>query len=937
MTDATAATDGGLHGRSAELARIDGLLAAAREGASAALVLRGAPGIGKTALLGHARARADELGFTVLAASGYEGETGLPYATLADLLAAVLALREELPPVQARALGVAFALEEPVPLERFAVPAGVLSLLTRGAEDRPLLAVVDDLHWVDEASREALLFAARRLREEGVALLVATRDEDAVAAELGGLDVLDVGRLELEHAVALVLDTAPDITRTVAVGLAERTAGNPLALREIPALLSAAQRAGSEPLDDLLPLGDDLERAFARRLDALPGPARRALTVAALLEGVDLAALHRALGILGLPDDALAPAERARLVVVRDGQVTFRHPLVRAAVHHLATEAERREAHRALAAASADPFARAWHLAASVHEPDEHVAAELAAVASGSRDRGGHVAAARAWDRAADLTPDPGVAGTRRLAAATSWLDAGHLDRALAALDAIAVAAGAGPSQDDVDRIRARVALRRGQPDQAHALLVAEARRLESSAPAVAAQAMLEAAVAHMMTGDMAALVADARRARELAEAPEAAAIRSMADVLIGEALLAMGQSEEGDALLSASEPFLLEVDPLTVGPEVYAMAGHSSFWIERWGRAERILDRIVGAARAASGFGKLVYPLAARAQMDFRRGAWVRALADADEAVSLARTTGQVALLTHALAILAEVEAGLGRTAAAQEHAGEALAITEALGLQAVRAYALRSAGLDHLAQGRVREAAEILGEATALGRAIGMGTAGLTPFAPDHVEALVRERRVDEAREVLDWFAARAGTGGTWGPAAAARCEGLLAPAGAFDEPFERALSLHAEGQQPFEHARTALLYGERLRRDRRRARAREPLALALEVFSGLGAVPWAERAEQELTAAGGRRATPAVGAAPAGPAAVDELTPAELQVALMVAEGQRNREVASGLFLSEKTVERHLTAIYRKLDLRSRAELAASLAGVLAAPAA
>lgn len=917
-----------LVGRDLEIADLDALIARAVAGESAARVVVGAPGIGKSALLRHTASVAAARGLRVLTARGYEGEADLPYASLFELVQPVLDLRGELPPVQAHALGVALALEgSSGPPERFAVPASLLSLLSLAASGAPVLAVIDDLHWVDSASREALLFAARRLGQDGVGMLFACRDETGVIAELGGVPRTDLAPLDENEAVALLTETA-DMPRSVAAALAARTAGNPLALLEVPRLLTEAQRAGAEPLGDVLPLDESLERVFGRRMEALDDEARQALTVAAMLDGGDLPALHRALAELGLPPDALSAAERARLLTLRDGQVAFWHPLARSAAQHLAADADRRAAHAAVAAASEDPRLRAWHLALSAVQPDESVAAELEAVGWESRERGGHAAAARALSRAATLTPDRGRAGVRRLDGASAWIDAGHLDRALTLLDAIDLAVPGGPDPAAVARVRAQVQMRRGEPLEARELLVADAERVAATAPAVAAQAMLEAAIAHMMTGDMAALVADGLRARDLAVTAGAEPLEAMAEVVIGETYLAMGRSAEGDELLARREGFLLSGDPLAIGAEIFGMAGHSSYWIERWDRAEAVLDRIVTAAREANGFGKLVYPLAARAQMDFRRGAWVRGLADADEAVQLAEATGQTVISAHALAVLAEIEAGIGHTRDAQAHGAESLRITEEFGLAAIRPYALRALGLDHLAHGRVDAALEVLGEATGMTEVLELGSAGLVMFLPDHVEALVRARRPDEAVEVLEIFRRRAHTGGTWAPAAVARCEGLLAPADDFDAPFERALALHAEGHQPFEHGRTALLYGERLRRSRQRARARDPLRTALDLFAALGAEPWTARVESELIAAGG------------APAAERErspselLTPGELQVALMVARGLRNREVAASLFLSEKTVERHLTSTYRKLDLRSRAELAAAFAGDLAA---
>lgn len=944
----TGTVDGAtLAGRERELERIDRVLARAAAGGSGALLVTGESGIGKSALLRAAGARAEAAGATVLRASGWESEAGIPYAALLDLLRPVLGLLDRIPAVQATALGAAMALREPSAHDSFAVPAGVLSLLSAVAADAPLVALIDDVQWIDAGSRDALLFAARRLGADGVVIVLAQRDGTGEEPDLPGMERIRLQGLDRDRAVALALSAEARLVRPVAEALAEQTGGNPLALLETPTLLTDAQRAGREPLQRPLPPVSTIARALDRRLAQLPAPARQAMVLAAALQTEDLPTLVRALAVARLPGDALSPAERAGLVAIGDERIAIRHPLLRSSAYHGASDADRRAAHRALAEAVRDPRRRAWHLALAAYEPDERVAADLDDAARDARERGGHAEAARAWDRAAALSPAAADAARRRVAAGGAWLDAGHPAKALESIDRIDAEEAGEALAQAARRVAAQVELRR-DPLTAHRLLVAEAERLADADRATAAALMLEASVAHMMSGDMVALFADARRASELAAGVQPV-YATVADVVVAETQIAMGDAEAGDAVLAAHLDALLAADPLLIGMEVIGMAGHSSYWIEKWARAEAILDRCIVAAREASAFGKLVYPLAARAQLDFRRGRWRQALAGADEAVTLARVTGQDAILAHALSVLGEVEAARGEPGAVA-HAEEAILLCERFGSRAVLTYALRALALDHLSQRRIEEAIDVCARASAIADQLQMGVAGLVTWMPDEVEALARAGRTEAAEATLERFRRRAAAGGAWGPAAVERCSGLLAPAADADAHFARALELHAGDGQPFEAARTALLWGERLRRDRRRARARAPLTRALGVFRTLGAAPWQARAERELLAAGGElpRAAVAEGAAGTGPRAavaaqtgaverpapsreaIDELTPAELRVGLMVAGGHRNREVAAALFLSTKTVERHLTAIYRKLDVRSRTELANALNG-------
>ncbi len=922
-----------LLGRQHELTHIDGLLTGAKEGTSAALLLHGEPGIGKSALLRAAAQRATELDFVVLRARGYESESDIPFAGLLELLTPLLALRDKIPEVQARALGSALALEPPTPFDRFAVPAGMLSLLAAAAEERPYLVVADDVHWLDDASRDALIFTARRLGAEGVVLLCAARvggsASDPVLEAFAGVDALAVSGLDDATASELLRREARHrVADDVASDLVATAHGNPLALTEIPRGLSPDQLAGREPLTGPVPAGERIEQAFALQLADLPQPTREALLIASAMQTGRHDLFVAALAARGLPADALDPAISAGLIAI-DGRVDFFHPLLRSAIYHAADPVQRRSVHATLAdLPGGAPARRAWHLAAAAEAPDEEVAAALEAAAGEARARGGVTAGARAFERAASLSTDDAARARRLLEAASDFAQGGLADHALALVSTAQELLPDGASATEVVRVRGRVELRRGAPGIAHDLLVTEADRIEAEHPGVAASLLVEAAVAHMMTGDMEALVATGDRARALLGGPDGdPVIEVLAGVLVGEAHAALGHEDEADALLDPALPFLTGEHVLAMPSELVGMAGQCAIWYERWDRATAVLHHLVTTAREASAINHLIYPLTAHSILDFRRGRWGAALADAGEAERLARETGLKPLLTFALSVLAHVEAGMGRRDDARAHAREAVHLGELLGGDAITTYGLTALAFDALGAGEVEIASEFYDRAHRIAARLHTQR-GVVQFGADRVEALARLGRTDEAFQALEEFADTPG-GGHWALGALARCRGILAAKNA-DAHFEAALSHHQHDGQPFERARTQLAYGERLRRDRRRGDAREQLSEALEAFERLGAAPWADRTRVELRATGGAAAEgDAAEKSAVAAAGLEELTAHELQIARLVAYGMTNREVAAKLFLSPKTIEYHLSQIYRKLDLRSRTQLASLMA--------
>jgi DNA-binding CsgD family transcriptional regulator len=900
-----------LIGREVEQERAQRALQTAREGGSDALVVRGEPGIGKTALLREAIGAAE--GMTVLRARGLEAESQLPFAGLAELCAPIVALRDRLPVAQSAALAGALQLEPAEPPARLAIGAALLGLLALAAEERPVLCVVDDLQWLDEPSLEALRFAVRRLGAEGVAVLLGQRTAHGDLAP--GIEALELAPLGDEHARALLGPLPEPVARRVLA----TAAGNPLALREIPALLSRDELEGRAPIEGPLPPGSTLERVLARRLGALPDETRRALLVAAAAEVRRGDVVLRALAAARLDVAALEPAEAAGIVALGPGEVAFVHPLLRAAAYHGAEPVARRAAHRAVAEAlPEDDDQRAWQLAAATALPDERVAAALEHAAQGARARTGFGPAAHANLRAAELSPDPVQRARRLVEAARDLLPAGHPDEGLARLEqaervlAIAERGDVTVVAAELRTLRAQLALRTGRTAEARELLRAQARRLEPELPAAAAMLLLLSSLGAMALRDHRGWLADAERARALAGDVDllaalaalsaGAAHMTLPDVATGRKLLVEGEQRLGDDLGMA----------LSLAPEIVALAAHGWLWIEEYERGVELLDRLIAAGRESASVGALPYPLAARAQGHLSLGRFASALADAEEAVALAEQTGQDPALVIALGMLATIRAWHGDEAEATAAAAAAIALGERRRIPLPAIYAKHALAILADEPTLAIERLEVV-RAEAL--------PGNVLWAPYLLDAYARAGRADDATELVEFYA-RSIAHRRIAPAMLERMRGTIAPPAAAEAHFTAALALHDAGPAPFELARTHLAYGEWLRAQDRRDEAREELRAALAGFEQVEAQRFAERARRELRAAG---------ASPRAAAERDpsELTPHELRVAQLVSQGLTNREAAAALFVSTKTVEHHLRLVFRKLGIRRRAELARLMA--------
>jgi DNA-binding CsgD family transcriptional regulator len=896
-----------LIGREPESRLLDALLREARRGRGRALVLRGSAGIGKTVLLDYAVQQAS--GFQVLHYTAVESEAELPFAGLQALLGRLLGRLPEIPEPQAHALRAALALESSAKTNRLAVYAGALSLLGVAAEGVPLLVVVDDAHWLDRPSAEALTFVARRLTAESLALLFAVREGEGT--DLGvALPTRKVEPLEVAASMELLHERfGSTIAAKVARQLAEATGGNPLALLEVAPLLSESERVGRKPVPDHLPASESVERTVRRALRSLTPEARRALLAAAASDsttGGDLVALE--------------PAEDAGLVRIHAGTVVFRHPLVRSAVYHAASAGERRAAHRTLAEAltgEEDVDQRAWHLAAAADGPDESVAAALEAAASRFAERGGQASAARALERAAELSEDDDAIARRLHAAGRAAEHAGDLERA-ALLAERALNHGRDPG------IRAAARVLDWQADDWRGLAAddsdfeTEAERLAPLHPARAALLLYVSSSAAWRRLDLERALLLARRSVEMfpVNAPwpgEAPWEPWMADIAAGNCwnlafiLLLLGRPTEADESVRGVKKY----GDLSIYYPTY---------VERYDEARSSIERVLRSSRATGDVWAEMHMTHLLASVDLWQGRFPAARAGAARSLAMAESIAAPGRIAHSLAILAWLAAVEGRESKAREYATRADDLAQrGVGFRLLQARLQATLGLLELGLARPLPAIEKLAPVAELAERHGVREPSVVPYAPDLIEAYARAGERQAAISELAKLAelARA-VDRRWALAAVARLHGLIGPDGDVDEHFGAALELHEQGAgSAFERARTELLYGERLRRAKRRVEARTHLHSAIELFDGLGAAPWSEQARRELRASGEsipRR----------DPTAPEKLTPQELQVALQVAEGRTNRDVAAALFLSPKTVEFHLTRVYRKLDIHSRAEL-------------
>jgi DNA-binding CsgD family transcriptional regulator len=917
-----------LYGREHEQAAVERLLDGARQGRSGVLVLRGEPGIGKTALLDHAAGAAGD--FRVIRAAGVEYEAELPFAGLHLLLGPVLDRLPGLPGPQRRTLQRAFGLSDaavgPAAEDRLLAGLAVLTLLAELAEEQPLLCVVDDAQWLDRESSAALLLAARRLQAEGVLLLLAARvGEGDWSAP--GLPELRLGALG-DAAAGALLDAraaAPGsvLGREARGRVLAEAHGNPLALME----LSGDQPSGVSPSGG--PLDGRLHLAYHAQVSRMPAATQTVLLVAAAEESGDLTLVLRAAALLGGGPEDLRPAEDSGLVRLDQNQrLVFRHPLLRSAVHRRAPLALRLAVHRALAEALTATGGiggiggdgggdgeragrRAWHLALAATGTDEEVAAGLERTAEHATLRGGHAGAAAAYERAARLSPDPVEAIRRAARAAEAAAAAGELDLAAGLAERTLRRDPADPL------IRAQLLLvqgtdlfRRGSHGNALEVLLRAADLITGSVPGHAARVLILAMHAawyegERQLGEVLDRLAGLRLPPSDPAVPLIAYLQGIIGPLLGRepgptpsAATAMDLARRA----GAGQPELVTVCGVTL------ILGHDE-------DTARLAPELVAEARAAGALGLLPTLLFFLAESELFHGNRQEALAHGTESLRIAEDTGQSQWAGQMHSFLACLAAVTGDEAAVRE----AVERSQDAGI-AGRPWSQWAMGQLELGLGRAAECLDRLGPL--VNGPQRFHVCGLRAV-PDLVEAAVRLRRPERAAEPFDYFSRWAGRSGEpWAAALVLRCEALLGDEADAEKRYLAALKLHAEQHRPWDLARTELLYGEWLRRARRKAEARGPLRTALWAFEQLEAEPWAARARTELEASGTAVPQDRVSRPLAG------LTPQESQIVRLAAQGLSNRDIAAQLFLSSRTVGYHLYKAYPKLGVGSRGELAGLL---------
>nr|WP_276762958.1 LuxR family transcriptional regulator [Mycolicibacter arupensis] len=914
-----------LRGRAHECAALDEALNSARWGSSQVLVLRGEAGVGKTALLDYAAGRAH--GFRVVRTTGVESEMELAYAGLQQLCAPLLAHLDTLPSPQRDALNTAFGRSGGAAPDRFLVGLATLSLLTAAAEGQPLVCLVDDAQWLDGVSAQTLAFVARRLAAESVAMIFAAREgsED----EVRGLPMLTIRGLDARDARALLDEVILGrIDERMRDRLVAETRGNPLALLELPRDLTAEELAGGFGVPEARPLAGKIEQSFLRRFKALPEQTQRLLLVAAAEPVGDVALLNRAAAYLGIPENALAPAEAVGLLEIGN-RVLFRHPLVRSATYRTADSAERRAVHHALAEATdaeTDPDRKAWHRASAASGPDEAVATELERSADRARRRGGVAAAGAFLSRATELSLDPFRRATRALAAAQAKREGAALD---AACDLLNTAEGA-PLDDlqkaQLARLRAQIEFTRSRSGgdatsltvcAAAARLHDAARKLETLDGARASETYIEAVAAAMYGGRLCAPGA----AVEIASSARSAPLRP-------------------------DPP--RTVDLLLQGLAARIIDGHA--------RSLSALRRALVAIRddAEKGHGDILswpwqaFPIAqeSAAHELWDDDMWFQL---ADHAVRRARTAGALALLPVALAYRAGVHVHAGELATAAELLAEADTITTSTGLSSVKYHSLTLAAW----RGNDNEARRLIAAAAQDGAARGEGRLiSLTSYATavldnghgryedafaaaEHgcayedlgmfgwclvelIEAGSRSAQTAAAAKALQLLEQRAAVTRTdWAAGLLARSRALVASSRQAEDFYREAIARLENTRIAVHLARSHLVYGEWLRRGNRRVDARVHLRTARKMFDRMGAEGFADRARRELTGTGEKvRKNPVKSG--------DGLTAQEAQIARMAGAGMTNPEIAAQLFISSHTVEWHLRKVFAKLGITSRRQL-------------
>ena len=825
---------------------------------------------------------------------------------------------DHLPGPQARALRIAFGLEDGPTVEPFLVGVATLTVLTDAAEPvRPLLCVIDDSHWLDSASADALLFAARQLAADPVVMVFAARTGDTAGPSFApqGLPVLEIRGLDDTAARQLLDELGGDpLSDEVAERLVRDTGGNPLALLELPTGLTPAQRHGQAPLPQHLALTAGVERAFLDRCRRLPQQVQTLLLVAAADSTGRVATVRQAAATLGVGASEWADAERSNLLDVAGDTVTVRHPLVRSAVYQAATSFEQREVHRALARAvgAADPDRATWHRAAAADGPDTDVADALHDVAVRAEQRGGHVAAADAFERSAALTVHEPDRATRLFGAARTAWAAGQPVRARA-LAASARDLAVDPLQRaDIDRLRARIEVNVGSAVDAHRIFTVAARTVADHDTGRALEMACAAALNRTYGGDSGASLG-AEILRQLLAPSAQDTERTACLRLLLATLTACGEQDWSRATPALRQA--LDAGRRVEDLDVMGNLGNTALHLGHDEGARFYYSAMASTAREAGAGMVVIYALERLMFAQLPTGPWTLMAGSADEALTLARSVGQSPLTAAPLASLALLAARTGSDEFDHHIAAlEDVVARHPLGIMTGPAH-------DVTRWARGTRATAHGDAAAALHHLSGMRIPALHRLAVvDRLEAAVRAGDTDQARTWVEELAPFAtGTGHPWalGAVDLGRALTTADPADA-TAAFERAVGHYRRADRPYDLARTQLAYGEFLRRTNRRVDARTHLRPALETFAELGATPLVERAAQELRASGET-------ARKRDPSTLLDLTPMELRVAQLVSTGLSNKDVAAQCWVSPRTVAFHLRNVFTKVGVSSRTELA------------
>jgi DNA-binding CsgD family transcriptional regulator len=882
-----------LIGRDPEQRLIESLVDDARGGASAALLIRGEAGIGKTALLEHA---ANGSGVLTLRCTGVESEHDLTFAGLEQLLRPLGHLVDRLPAPQAAAVSSALGVSGERVEDRLLLGLATLSLLAEATADGALLCIVDDLQWVDGPSAQALLFAARRLGAEGVVMLFAVRDDPAAWFEAPGLEQLTLAPLsDTASRQVLASSRGATLTREAQRRLLGQAGGNPLALLELP----VHDAGGTE--------GTGLEAAFRARVVGLPVQTRRLLLLAAAGEADETGTWLELAEHAAITPLARRAGVKAGLIGDLD-TVVFRHPLARSAVYNACSRAERAEAHRLLASTATDPLARASHLAAAADHPDEALAVELEHAASAATRRGAFASAAAVLARSVELSTDAGGRVRRLISAAEAYLDAGDADAASRLAEEALAGARTDSDRAALAAVMGALELQRGTPAAAYDVLLAAAHAVAGDDPAAALELQAQAITPAFVAGWPERAF---REAHEFVAGlpPTGRPFEPFLRLFLG-AMVAAAPAA-GDA----ARERLVEAVPVGAGADDFRFliwAGVASAFLGDLRSARELSLRAVALGRAAGSFNTLPVALLAPARFAVNARAFDEAEEYAREGIELTGQLAQDNFETCFSAILV-------RCLAARGLIEECRALGQATLNRA-------------LAHGLVAAADDIRLGIAELELSLGQGAAARDLLeavshplfrlgaAPMLVEARLQAGDPESGRAALDSLTAFGGHGQD------PRLLGLLAWTRALlsespevaEAQFLDALSHQRQHAEPFECARTQLAYGEFLRRAQRKTEARVQLRDALATFEGLNTPLWADRARAELEATG-------ITARKRDPSTLDVLTPQELRIAKLVAAGASNRDVAAQLFLSPKTVEYHLRKVFLKLGVSSRVELA------------